>query len=516
MPLDKLFYLNTGKDGILGDTSAAEVRAIAEAVVQADRAVLHFHGGLVNKQKALAKAEVLLPVYQAAGAHPVFFIWEAGLLEVLRHNLDEIAKERIFDTLVGRILQQVVGKLRDAGPAKSVTGAFQLPTDIEVKTELAKRQAGLEPFAGQQAPQDLEDLTPAQQARFEAELAKDQAFREEVEAIANAVHPEKRTTDSKGVATAVQRSAKTLMSPEVVEEVAADRTEAAAKGAKGVLATARLVARAGKVLMRVVQRLRRGRDHGAYVTVVEEVLREFYVANVGAEIWHRMKKETSDTFDNAGNEPKRGGWLFVEELGRAIGKLGRRPQITLVGHSTGAVFICHLLRHVEAARRSASHPLPKDFTFKNVALLAPAVSCALFADSLEHHRHLFESFRMFSMTDANETGNALVPVVYPRSLLYFVSGVVEREADDSGAFDLPILGMERYVKGEKVYAMPEVVRVRQFLAEDPRHTVWAVADGGPGRQSNALGHSAFDDLTDEAGKPLTTLASLQHLIRHGA
>ena len=43
------------------------------------------------------------------------------------------------------------------------------------------------------------------------------------------------------------------------------------------------------------------------------------------------------------------------------------------------------------------------------------------------------------MTDELEQADRLIPVIYPHSLLYFVSGVLEDEADK------PLLGMERYL-----------------------------------------------------------------------
>ncbi len=517
MTIEKLYYVNTGRDGILGDTGEADVRALAEAAVAAGRIVIHVHGGLVPKDKALAKAAELQPVYQAAGAHPVFFVWEAGLLEILSHNLGAIAREALFETLVGKVLQHTVGKLRDAGPAKSVTGAVPLPTKIELGIELNKRQAGLEPFGALAPSPDLEELTSAQRDRFERELLADAAFRAEVEAIARSLKPRRELTDAKGLALGETRSSTTLLAPQVVEEISADFKEAASKGTKGLLSTAKLVVRAGRVLHHVVSRLRHGRGHGLYVTVVEEILRELYLPNVGAPLWNQMKQETADTFENAARPPARGGWLFVRELGRAIEGAGTRPQVSVVGHSTGAVFICHLLRHLAEARQDPNHPLPADFRLENVVFLAPAVTCSLFAESLEHHRDLFANFRMFTMRDAAETQDVLVPVIYPHSLLYFVSGLTEREADGSGAFDLPLVGMERYLRDEGgTYTTPEVVALRAFLAEDPRRVVWSPADDGAGRASNALSHVDFDELTNKKGEVLTTLQSLQHLLTHGA
>lgn len=515
MALDKRFFINTGKDGMLEDTNEADVQALVAGLAQAEKVVLYFHGGLVSKQSALAKAEELLPVYQGAGAHPVFFIWEAGLLEILRHNLDEINGEKIFKLLLRRVLKHSVGKLADSGPAKSVTGTLRLPSDIEVAVELEKLDVGEEPYAQLDLPEDLDEMSDSQVARFEQELASNDRFSEEVEAIVSTAHPERIETSAKGVSVTARRSTKTLMSPEVVDSLVEDRSQAEAVGAKGIFSTAKLVIRAGKILRRVIRRLRHKRGHGVYVTVVEEILRELYIANVGGEVWHLMKQETADTFANAGQDPKRGGWFFIQQLGHLIAS-GHRPEITLVGHSTGAVFISHLLAHADAARQDPDHPLPADFTFKNVLFLAPASRCSLFAETLDQHRGMFEHFRMFTMTDDNEKGNALIKVLYPRSLLYFVSGVVERQENGKSAFDLPIVGMQRYTDREKVYTMPEVVTVRNFLRQPGHHVVWSVKDDGPGLASNALSHSDFDEIgVDPDGVERTTMKSVQHIIARG-
>jgi hypothetical protein len=39
------------------------------------------HGNLVNEDAARGIAQSLTPEYQAAGAFPIFFVWESGLIE---------------------------------------------------------------------------------------------------------------------------------------------------------------------------------------------------------------------------------------------------------------------------------------------------------------------------------------------------------------------------------------------------------------------------------------------------
>lgn len=47
------------------------------------------------------------------------------------------------------------------------------------------------------------------------------------------------------------------------------------------------------IAYRVIRRHVRGRDHGFYPTVVEELLRELYLANLGAWVWDQMKEKAA-------------------------------------------------------------------------------------------------------------------------------------------------------------------------------------------------------------------------------
>jgi hypothetical protein len=502
MPLDKKFFINTGKDGQLAGTNKQDVKNLVASLKNSDKIVLHFHGGLVSESRGMAIAETLAPKYLAAGAHPVFFVWESGLIETLHHNLHEISREKIFTILKKLVMKYAIGKLTQIGGAKGV-GQLHLPKDLEVALELKKLEKGQEPFADFQPATELTELTDDEIEKFKAALDQDTAFQEEIQAIVDQALPQekKHETTSRGITSLDRASGKTLMSPEVVDELVED---AAQKPSKGIFSTAKMIHRATKILVRTIKRFLAKRDHGLYVTVVEEILRDLYVANVGAKIWGMMKKETADTFEAAGTTPERGGWLFVRELGKLLAE-GHRPDISLVGHSTGAVFICHLLHHVDHARKDPEHPWPQEAIFKNVTFLAPACDFRLFADTLEAQGDLFENFRMFAMSDVKEIDDSLVPILYPRSLLYFVSGVVEKEADGQGAFDLPIVGMQRYYQAEQVYNSPEVSRVRAFINSDAKRAVWSVENRGPGLSSASTSHGDFDN--DPA-----TIQSLQTIL----
>jgi hypothetical protein len=510
VPSDKKFYIHTGKDGLLEDTSEADVLALVEDLRNSKKIVLHLHGGLVSKDRALEMADRLVPSYLKAGARPIFMVWESGFLETISHNLHEIDKERIFALLVKKILKYAVGKLTDTSGAKA-TGQLLLPRDLEVTKEFIRRRQDETPFVDVE-PITVTELTQAERNRFENDLATDIDFQEASQAIVDGARPTEafQTVTAKGVKSMHRRSAQTLMSPEVVEELVADAAE---KEGKGIFSTAALIVKAGKILKRVIERFVSHRDHGIYATVMEEVLREFYVANVGAAVWGMMKQDTADTFAQFGEEPKRAGWFLVQELGRMM-RDGHQPEVSVVAHSAGAIYACHLLAHLDWARFDPTHPLPTDFKLKNLIFLAPACDFSLFDRTLTRHRQnaLFEHFRMFALSDRLESGYWEVPGVYPRSLLYFVSGVVERIGDES-AYDMPLVGMQRYFTNSAVYSQSEVERVRQFLALSPdrRSEVWSEEDRGPGLVSDAIRHGAFAD-TGERSK---TIAAVQQLLQEG-
>ena len=103
----------------------------------------------------------------------------------------------------------------------------------------------------------------------------------------------------------------------------------------------------------------------------------------------------------------------------------------------------------------------------------------------------FDSIRMFTMADKFETENRLVPGVYTRSLLYFISGVLEDGAD------VPILGMERYMSGAEPYGTEPLLAVRSFFDSDIRLVLSDTLVLNPtapvGIRSRSITHGGFDN-----------------------
>lgn len=495
-----LRVIHTGGDGRLISSTSAEIEAIVEDVAQASRVVLHFHGGLVNEKSGWGTARRLNHVYEQAGALPVFFVWRSGLLETVTGNLREIFVEDLFQRLLGWVLRFSVGKLRDRDGARGIWG-IDPPPRHEVDRELDQRRQGQEPFRQDAVSAGVPALSATERADFERRMARDRTLADELAAILGA-EPDAGARSGESRPPALTS---TRMSSTVIAELARDQP---GPDARSLVSTALLVRKSAAALERVIKRFRAGTDHGAYPTVVEELLREFYLANLGGAVWAAMKADTGQTFEAAAEA--RGGRMFLDRLSRALSRPGAaRPEFTLVGHSTGAVFIDNMITDLATSR--ARGEMPADVRVRNVAFLAPACTIDHFADVLEQHGDIVERFRMFTMNDEAERADRLVGAFYPRSLLYLVSGLLERDLDGVSEC-VPLTGLARYLQtserdpGDSV--PKNVALVRDFLAEaDQQRVVWSPAPPGApgGMRSQAVTHGAFDD--DES-----ILASLQHMI----
>lgn len=94
----------------------------------------------------------------------------------------------------------------------------------------------------------------------------------------------------------------------------------------------------------------------------------------------------------------------------------------------------------------------------------------------------------------------MLSIVYTRSLLYFVSGLLEGDAAADGEWkdeiDMPLVGMKRFLDLANVFdkaEFPAVAEVAAFLDAGPNRKVWSIAEGGPGLNSTSRKHGNFDN-----------------------
>lgn len=497
MPIPEGHYIDL-VDGRLAGTDAAQLDSIFKRIgddAAGKHLVIHFHGGLVSRKSAHESGAVLFETYRGARTYPVFFVWNTNLGQILRHNLDEIVKEKAFRRLVLRVGQLMLGKLaeialppgaRSAGDKLDPPSLKELPKDLEgLQAELDAREKAL---PGD--PTTISELSEVQEEQAERELATDRVIQQEAERIANGLRDPAAVKAEMGSrsGSTVRGSTETLMSPSVLAEIAA---ESADPGSRGIGTLITLARYGTKVLRAVVKRYRAGRHHGLYGTIVQEVLRALYADNAGIIVWNMMKNDTRDAF---GDDPMaHGGTAFLRRLAENWPDGGR---VTLVGHSTGAVYIGRFLE-------AADDLLPPERKF-DVVFLAAACSFPFIGERLDIFNRRVENIRAFGLSDQAERGYWEFPVLMNGSLLYFVSGVLEEDEAD-----MPLVGMERYFSGAWPYEHPQIAAVADYLDDSRRVWTGYADDPGPGRRSTAVKHGDFDD-TDE-----TTRLSLAHILQNG-
>jgi hypothetical protein len=166
-----------------------------------------------------------------------------------------------------------------------------------------------------------------------------------------------------------------------------------------------------------------------------------------------------------------------------------------VGHSAGGIYVSRLLEEIE--RRG----LPAALTAR-VILIAPACTFTMLTRSLQKAGARVSGLRVFGMGDANERKDWIATVLYPASLLYFVSGVIEDERD------APLVGMERYYREPyKGGTFPDIDWIKSFACfTQDRSCVWSDRTDEPGFRCDMRSHGGWVEA------PMT-LDSVLHILK---
>lgn len=470
---EKLTYVNVGPHGTFKKsgslvTTPADIDAIFAHLESSGTAKLavHFHGGLIAESDGKRISDKMRAVYEAAGSHPVTFIWETGLVETITRNLNTIYQTDLFQKVLVWVIKKAAKKLGLGSGAKGVGTEL---TSAQVDAELAKDFPFDEIGVGEGARGGAGPVTQADLDRYEeetrAELEEDMDQDDEFKAIL-----------ASGEAGTVLADLDRLAPP------LEDRQ-------KGVLTLVRAAATVAKVAVRVLRRFVNKHDHGFYPTVIEEILRELYLADAGAWMWGGMKRAAEDMWlpnANLTGADRHAGRYFLEGLVRLQQRTGL--TVDLIGHSAGSIAICQLFQ------TAAADQLP--LKVRHVLLLAPAARSDLFHKEIALHPERFMSLRTFTMADRFESQDRLAGPIYTRSLLYLISGALE-DGDD-----VPVVGMERYLSGAPPYDDTVLMDIRTFLLpmQGSRlvlsRTDVLAPSAGDGFISNSTKHGDFDDDQD--------------------
>lgn len=492
--LDKRYYINVGDNGTFKpsgnhtyDTTAADVDKIIEELKSRNnhkKILLYFHGGLVNAENGMQTAARIYNLTKDSETYPIAFVWETGLKDTLVQNLDTIYKSEFFKKLLVKIVKVSGAQLGiDLQGGLGGTKGVGNMTDEEIEAELTKNR----PFEGTTV--DPGKRSTAIIATTDPDVETDPVIVDEVTAALD----EEIQGDFQLIALAEAEKPEDeakLMKMELIENT---------EGTKGIVSLTKLIAAAVKITLRVIKRHLKKRDHDFYPTLIEEILREIYVDDIGCWVWTSIKKKASDVWTDNDFTGDPADWYagsyLLKKLNDYQDEVGLLT-IDLAGHSAGSEMVCNLVK-TTASRYS-------DLKFRKIILMAPACRCELFSDTLLKNTNRFESLKIFTMSDEFETKDHMVKVLYTRSLLYFISGVLEK--NESDAF---ILGLQRHISNNSPYDREAILtQVYDYLSGN-KCMVYAqtLPDAVEGARSMANFHAGFDDEGE------VTLDSLLYLIK---
>ncbi|MGH6894604.1 MAG: hypothetical protein ACREEP_20350, partial [Dongiaceae bacterium] len=190
------------------------------------------------------------------------------------------------------------------------------------------------------------------------------------------------------------------------------------------------------------------RRTGGLLDVTDRLIEEA-VGGVGTRLWDAMKADASTPFKQSGDGTV-SLKLFVDQFAKRAAQ-GKKPlKIHLVGHSTGAILIGHLLAALDGL-------LPAGAAIDSCLLMAPA--CRIDFFQANYRPRLggaasaavkIKQMKVYNLTDQAEQDDQVTPA-YNKSLLYLVSNAFEpqppkpaRMKDDTQADGQPLLGMQKF------------------------------------------------------------------------
>ncbi|KAA3624792.1 MAG: alpha/beta hydrolase [Bacteroidetes bacterium] len=417
--------------------------------------LFYFHGGLVNETNGMRTAERLSELFEQDNITVVSVVWETGIFEIIKNRLSDISQTELFKKLfeiAKKELEKRLGIHDDQG-SRGDADTLELEANGELPNYL---EADIEASIEEEIEIDEDEL----QHLLEEEAPETPEFDQKY------LSPEEKSKDARGFSFV-------LLKP--------------------------LLA----VIYRVIKRYIKKRDHGFFPSIVEELLREFYLADFGQWVWGNIKSKANEMWSSnhgLAEEKFFAGRYLLEKLSD-FQTVHPNKKIHLIGHSAGSIAICEMVK--------TAHQANLTLTFRNMAFLAPACTFDLFKESIIERENIFQNFYLFNMLDEVEQKDPLVPVLYKRSLLYLVSGAFERNQAGKEEVDKPLMGMHRFFSGESPFNDDLSRHILDFMDRDDVHAIYSVTpdNAEAGRRSSAAKHGDFDD--DEE-----TLESLKTIIQN--
>ena len=188
---------------------------------------------------------------------------------------------------------------------------------------------------------------------------------------------------------------------------------------------------------------------------------EGLVRRPGTLLWEEMKQDAEDAFGQGGAGTDALAW-FTRHLSRST----KRMKLHLVGHSTGAIVIAHLLKTM---RRRNLH-------FSTCTLMAPACTIELYEECylpvlLRNTGIRIDDLAIYNLKDSLEQDDNVIKI-YRKSLLYLVANAFEREKEK------PLLGMEKF---------------KELVTTARSQPTIIYSNGTGGTRTRSTSHGGFDN-----------------------
>lgn len=451
----ELNYINISRFGTfhetgLSHTTPEEVDNILLNIKASGKKnlLLYFHGGLINEQRGIDGAKTFFDNYSGSpDTHVVSIVWETGLTEAIPQTLTRV----LSDSLTLKLLHKV---------ARFLGIKFGI-----VNPNLK--------FSKNEGPESVMNYA----LLFENTGMVDKSLSD---LFSEPLYSENLATEGD-----IHQDMEMYLEDEELNEDELEKLGLAGNR-KGGFPSLKILFFAAKIAYRCISRFNRKRDHGIWPTIVEEVLREVNLNDFGSEVWETMKTQAKNMWlsnDGRSGINQFAGRYLSEKIKEIFPE--NDLQIDVVGHSAGTIAICEWIRAINEEKELQS------LRFRSAIFLTPACRCDLFHSTVLKYPDSIERFRMFTLSDLYESKDEIVPLLYPRSLLYLISGILEGEDSDRG--EAYILGLARHISVLAPYNNEQILRdINNFLfANDNYRLIYSISSNGMGRSADASSHKNF-------------------------
>lgn len=428
--------------------------------------LLHFHGGLVSESKGGRIGEALGDSFGSSGIQVVVIAWRSSVQEVIFDKLVRpVIESRLFEVVRALVERNTIRWRPRPGTHPGKGGSWPDPL---------RRHEINQALSSINVAWDWDTAAPV------LDPTDWENYRQAIVAREGSFHFIQEDADAYGITPWLSSEKVIAEAATLPESELQQKLIQPAKGFATTFATRAALNISLDVLRRYVFR----QWHGWHATIVEEVLREFRVGDAGTRAWAGMKRKADALFDSRES-------CGSSVLAAVLGAIEEDPAITFdtTGHSAGAVAQCAMMAAI--ANGSVEGP-----PIRNLISLAPACLSDDFDKRVLENVDDDTRLHLVTMSESFEERDWVMRPIYPRSLLYLVSGLFEDE------IAAPVLGLARYLDLERRRGVKSLVRVGEVFAPEAGRTparghlvltpTGSTLDASVFR-SAATKHGAFDD-----------------------